>query len=33
MISPQDGTDMPKHVGAGKNYMDMFVVSAFGWFL
>ena len=24
---PVDGTDVPKHVGAGKYYMDVFVVS------
>jgi len=26
---PEDGTDVPKHVGAGKDCMDVFVVSAF----
>jgi hypothetical protein len=29
---PEDGTDVLKHVGAVKDYTDVFVICAFVWF-
>jgi hypothetical protein len=29
---PEYGTDVPKHAGIVRDYMDMFVMCAFVWF-
>lgn len=29
---PEDGTDVPQHVGVVKDYTDMFVICAYFWF-